>query len=51
MYRDKGLTIEIRAVGLIRVERALPLVSLPATIGVRQKGWSKIDGAAYWRKV
>jgi hypothetical protein len=51
MYRDKGLTIEIRAVGLIRVERALPLISLPATIGVRQKGWPKIDGAAYWRKV
>ena len=25
MYRDKGLTIEIRAVVLIRVERAVPL--------------------------
>jgi hypothetical protein len=27
MYRDMGLTIEIRAVVLIRVERALPLIS------------------------
>jgi len=27
MYRDEGLTIEIRAVVLIRVERALPLIS------------------------
>jgi len=27
MYRDKGLTIEIQAVVLIRVDRALPLIS------------------------
>ncbi len=27
MYRDKGLTIEIHAVVLIRVDRALPLIS------------------------
>jgi hypothetical protein len=27
MYRDTGLTNEIRAVVLIRVERALPLIS------------------------
>jgi hypothetical protein len=27
IYRDKGLTIEIQAVALIRVDRALPLIS------------------------
>jgi uncharacterized protein len=43
MYRDLGLTNEIRAVALIRVERALP-VSSPAYDRVRQKSRSKFDG-------
>lgn len=44
MYRDLGLTLEIRAVVSIQVERALPVIS-PLMIEVRQKSRSKIDGA------
>ena len=45
MYRDMGVTSEIRAVVLIRVDRAHPSF-LPPTIGVTRRSRSKIDGAA-----
>ena len=50
MYRDKGLTIEIRAVVLIRVERALPLIS-PAYDRSETEGQVKDRWRRYWRKL
>ena len=43
MYRDAGATSEIRAVVLIRVDRALPLISPAYDRGARRSR-SKIDG-------
>src|SRR5882724_2183460 len=50
MYRDKGLTLEIRAVVLIRVERALPLIS-PAYDRGETEGQVKDRWRRYWRKL
>jgi uncharacterized protein len=50
MYRDKGLTIEIRAVVLIRVERALPLIS-PAYDRGETEDQVKDRWRRYWRKL
>ena len=50
MYRDKGLTLEIRAVVLIRVERALPLIS-PAYDRGETEGQVKERWRRYWRKL
>lgn len=50
MYRDMGLTIEIRAVILIRVDRALPLISPAYDRGATEEQvrdrWRR-----YWRKL
>ena len=45
MYQEKGVTIEIRAVVLIRVERTPPLIS-PPTIRAQRKSRSEIDDGA-----
>ena len=45
MYRDRGLTLEIGAVVLIRIEHALPFTS-PAYDRVIQKNRSKTAGAS-----
>ncbi len=50
MYRDQGLTIEIRTVVLIRVERALPLIS-PAYDRGETEGQVKDRWCRYWRKL
>ena len=50
MYRDAGLTIEIRAVVLIRVERALPLVS-PAYDRDETEEPAKVRWRDYWCKL
>jgi uncharacterized protein len=50
MYRDKGLTIEIRTVVLIRVERALPLIS-PAYDRGETEEQVKDRWRRYWRKL
>jgi hypothetical protein len=50
MYRDKGLTIEIQAVVLIRVERALPLIS-PAYDRGETERQVKDRWRRYWRKL
>ncbi len=50
MYRDSGLTIEIRAVVLIRVERALPLIS-PAYDPGETEEQVKDRWRRYWRKL
>ena len=50
MYRDKGLTIEIRTVVLIQVERALPLIS-PAYDRGENEGQVKDRWRRYWRKL
>jgi hypothetical protein len=47
MYRDMGLALEVRAVVLIRVERALPVIS--HTTVVIQKNRSKTAGASMAR--
>jgi predicted pyridoxine 5'-phosphate oxidase superfamily flavin-nucleotide-binding protein len=50
MYRDAGASSEIRAVVLIRVERALPLVSPAYDRGLTEeqvKDWWR----RYWRKL
>jgi uncharacterized protein len=50
MYRSAGLTIEIRAVVLIRVERALPLIS-PAYDRGSTEEQVKNRWRRYWRKL
>jgi uncharacterized protein len=50
MYRDAGLTMEIRAVVLIRVDRALPLIS-PAYDRGETEGQVKERWRRYWRKL
>jgi predicted pyridoxine 5'-phosphate oxidase superfamily flavin-nucleotide-binding protein len=50
MYRDKGSTIEIRAVILIRVERALPLISPSYDRGETEEQ-VKDRWRRYWRKL
>ncbi len=50
MYRNAGLTIEIRAVVLIRVERALPLIS-PAYDRGSTEEQVKNRWRRYWRKL
>jgi predicted pyridoxine 5'-phosphate oxidase superfamily flavin-nucleotide-binding protein len=50
MYRDKGLTLEIRAVVLIRVERALPLISPAYDQGATEEQ-VKDRWRRYWRKL
>ena len=50
MYRNKGLTIEIRAVVLIHVERALPLSS-PAYDRGETEEQVKNRWRRYWRKL
>jgi uncharacterized protein len=50
MYRDMGLAIEIRAVVLIRVERALPLIS-PAYDRGDTEEQVKNRWRRYWRKL
>jgi uncharacterized protein len=50
MYRDMGLTLEIRAVVLIRVERALPVTS-PAYDRGDTEEQVKDRWRRYWRKL
>jgi len=50
MYREMGLTIEIQAVVLIRVERALPLVSPAYDRGATEEQ-VKNRWRSYWRKL
>jgi uncharacterized protein len=50
MYRDAGVTIEIRAVVLIRVERALPLISPAYDRGATEQQ-VKDRWRRYWRKL
>jgi uncharacterized protein len=50
MYRDMGLTVEIRAVVLIRVERALPVIS-PAYDRGGTEEQVKDRWRRYWRKL
>ena len=50
MYQDKGLTLEMRAVVLIRVDRALPLIS-PAYERGETEGQVKDRWRRYWRKL
>lgn len=50
MYRDAGLTMEIRAVVLIRVDRALPLIS-PAYDRGETERQVKDRWRRYWRKL
>lgn len=50
MYREMGLTSEIQAVVLIRVERALPLIS-PAYDRGETEEQVKARWRLYWRKL
>ena len=50
MYQEKGLTLEIRAVVLIRVERALPVIS-PAYDRGETEEQVKDRWRRYWRKL
>ncbi len=50
MYRDTGSTSEIRAVVLIRVDRALPLIS-PAYDRGETEEQVKDRWRRYWRKL
>lgn len=50
MYRDKGLTLEIRAVVLIRIDRALPVTS-PAYDRGGTEDQVKDRWRRYWRKL
>ena len=50
MYRDVGLTLEIQAVVLIRVERALPVIS-PAYDRGETEEQVKDRWRRYWRKL
>jgi uncharacterized protein len=50
MYRDAGSTLEIQAVVLIRVDRALPLISPAYDRGETQEQ-IKDRWRRYWRKV
>jgi uncharacterized protein len=50
MYRDAGATSEIRAVVLIRVERALPLISPAYDRGATEEQ-VKDRWRRYWRKL
>jgi predicted pyridoxine 5'-phosphate oxidase superfamily flavin-nucleotide-binding protein len=50
MYRDMGLTSEIQAVVLIRVERALPVIS-PAYDQGQTEEQVKDKMRRYWRKL
>jgi predicted pyridoxine 5'-phosphate oxidase superfamily flavin-nucleotide-binding protein len=50
MYRDMGLTLEIRAVVLIRIERALPVTS-PAYDRGDTEEQVKGRWRQYWRKL
>jgi predicted pyridoxine 5'-phosphate oxidase superfamily flavin-nucleotide-binding protein len=50
MYREMGLTSEIRAVVLIRVDRALPLIS-PAYDRGETEEQVKARWRNYWRKL
>ena len=50
MYRDMGLTSEIQAVVLIRVERALPVISPAYDQGQTEKQ-VKDKMRRYWRKL
>ena len=50
MYREMGLTSEIRAVVLIRVDRALPLIS-PAYDRGETEEQVKARWRTYWRKL
>jgi hypothetical protein len=50
MYRDMGLTLEIRAVVLIRIERALPVIS-PAYDRGDTEEQVKDRWREYWRKL
>jgi len=50
MYRDRGSTIEIRAVILIRVDRALPLISPAYDQGATEEQ-VKDQWRRYWRKL
>jgi predicted pyridoxine 5'-phosphate oxidase superfamily flavin-nucleotide-binding protein len=50
MYRDIGLTLEIRAVVLIRVERVLPVTS-PAYDRGETEDQVKERWRRYWRKL
>jgi hypothetical protein len=50
MYREMGLTMEIQAVVLIRVERALPVIS-PAYDRGDTEEQVKDRWRRYWRKL
>jgi predicted pyridoxine 5'-phosphate oxidase superfamily flavin-nucleotide-binding protein len=50
MYRDRGSTIEIRAVVLIRVDRALPVISPAYDQGATEER-VKDQWRRYWRKL
>ena len=50
MYRDRGITLEIRAVVLIRIERALPVTS-PAYDRGDTEEQVKDRWRHYWRKL
>jgi hypothetical protein len=50
MYRDRGSTIEIRAVVLIRVDRALPVISPAYDQGATEE-WVKDQWRRYWHKL
>ena len=50
MYRDMGVTAEIRAVVLIRVDRALPLISPAYDRGATEQQ-VKDRWLRYWRKL
>jgi hypothetical protein len=50
MYRDAALTLEIQAVVLIRVERALPVIS-PAYDRGETEEQIKDRWRRYWRKL
>lgn len=50
MYRDMALTLEIRAVVLIRIERALPVTS-PAYDRGETEEQVKDRWHQYWRKL
>jgi uncharacterized protein len=50
MYRDTGITSQIRAVVLIRVDRALPLIS-PAYDRGETEEQVKDRWRSYWRKL
>ena len=50
MYRETGLTLEIQAIVLIRVERALPLISPAYDRGATEEQ-VKDRWRRYWRKL